>query len=283
MVVVHVPVLLVYYDCGNCSCICEFCGVIFWYNERVLYLSRADNQRYTKCCKSDTIVLPPPLSPPVVLSQLFEDGHFLHNIRAYNSMFSMTSFGAKVDDEINNGRGPYVFKISGQIFHRIGSFCSDDSSQPRFYSLFSVDVINSLSHMLDTHNEYVRTFKTTRDMAESMCLDSYGVCLFNNVPDRRYGTPAPGTLGCIVCGDNVIGVVYDIAIYSKSGLPQRVSKLHPSYMPLQYPLLFPYGEDGWSPKMCIRGCNDQNFKTIKTFQKPSILITLLQKGFQYII
>ena len=29
--------------------------------------------------------------------------------------------------------------------------------------------------------------------------------------------------------------------------------------------------------------NDQNFKTIKTFQKQPILITLLQKGFQYII
>nr|KAJ0193558.1 hypothetical protein LSAT_V11C800431000 [Lactuca sativa] len=251
MAVVHVPVLHVYYDCGNCSCICEFYGAIFWYNERFLYLSRTDNLRYTKCCKSGTIVLPPPLSPPVVLLQLFEDGHFLHNIRAYNSMFSMTSFGAKVDDEINKVRGLYVFKISGQIFHRI-----DDSSQPRFLQLymcddeneisnilhafrtngdvvFSVDVINSLSHMLDTNNEYVRTFKIARDMAESMCLDSYGVCLFNNVPNRRYGPPAPGTLGCIVCGDDVIGVVYDIVIYSKSGLPQRVSKLHPAYMPLQ--------------------------------------------------
>ena len=151
-------------------------------------------------------------------------------------MFSMTSFGAKVDDEINKVRGLYVFKISGQIFHRIGLFCSDDSSHPRFLQLymcddeneisnrlcsfrtngdvvFSVDVINSLSHMLDTHNEYVRTFKTARDMDESMCLDSYGVCLFNNVPDRRYGPPAPGTLGCIVCGDNVIGAVYVVIIY----------------------------------------------------------------------
>ncbi|KAK9286855.1 hypothetical protein L1049_015261 [Liquidambar formosana] len=26
---------------------------------------------------------------------------------------------------------------------------------------------------------------------------------------------------------------------------QRISEIHPSYMPLEYPLLFPYGEDGW--------------------------------------
>ncbi|CAI9287996.1 unnamed protein product [Lactuca saligna] len=99
-------------------------------------------------------------------------------------------------------------------------------------------------------------------MVESMCLDSYGVCLFNNVPDRRYGPLAPGTLGCIVCGDDVTGAVYDIVIYSKSGLPQRVSKLHPTYMSLQYPLLFPYDEDGWSPKMCICGGYASEYRSL---------------------
>lgn len=40
----------------------------------------------------------------------------MENIRAYNQMFSMTSFGARVDDSINKGTGPYVFRISGQIY-----------------------------------------------------------------------------------------------------------------------------------------------------------------------
>ncbi|GKF90610.1 ATP-dependent DNA helicase PIF1-like protein, partial [Tanacetum coccineum] len=31
----------------------------------------------------------------------------------------------------------------------------------------------------------------------------------------------------------------------KDNRPKRVSELHPSYMALQYPLLFPYGEDGY--------------------------------------
>lgn len=180
-------------------------------------------------------------------------------------MFSMTSFGANEDDSINKGRAPYVFKVSGQIYHWIGSFYPQDIHQPRFLQLYmcdtenevanrlhsfhgegevllSADVVDSLSHMLHTHNEYVRTFKTAKEIAQSMNLDSYGVRLFNVVPDRRYGPPAPGTLGCIVCGDDVTGAVYDIVVYSKSGSPRRVSKLHPTYMPLQYPLLFPYGE-----------------------------------------
>ncbi|GKC80298.1 DNA helicase [Tanacetum coccineum] len=40
-------------------------------------------------------------------------------------MFAMTSFGAKIDDSVNKGRGPYVFKISGQIYHWIGSLCPE--------------------------------------------------------------------------------------------------------------------------------------------------------------
>nr|KAJ0206558.1 hypothetical protein LSAT_V11C500254100 [Lactuca sativa] len=42
---------------------------------------------------------------------------------------------------------------------------------------------------------------------------------------------------------------YDIVIHSNIGRPQRISKLHSTYMSLHYPLLFPYGEPGWSPNM----------------------------------
>nr|GEU39883.1 uncharacterized mitochondrial protein AtMg00810-like [Tanacetum cinerariifolium] len=36
----------------------------------------------------------------------------------------------------------------------------------------------------------------------------------------------------------------DIVVDNKDEGPERISELHPSYMALQYPLLFPYGEDG---------------------------------------
>nr|GEZ41028.1 RWP-RK domain-containing protein [Tanacetum cinerariifolium] len=37
----------------------------------------------------------------------------------------------------------------------------------------------------------------------------------------------------------------DIVVENKNGGPKRISELHPSYMALQYPLLFLYGEDGF--------------------------------------
>jgi hypothetical protein len=72
-------------------------------------------------------LLPPYQQPPQPLLNLLSSHstslsrHFWDHIRQYNSMFAMTSMGAKVIDSVNDGHGPYVFKISGQVCHRIGS------------------------------------------------------------------------------------------------------------------------------------------------------------------
>ncbi|KAI7725389.1 hypothetical protein M8C21_007210, partial [Ambrosia artemisiifolia] len=218
--------LPLYSDCGDCSYVCEYCSARFWYAERVLLWSRAQHPRYTQCCRLGSVRLPFPTQPPSVIMQLFEENHFLENIRAYNSMFSMTSFGAEIDETVNDGRGPYVFKISGQISHWIGSLCPPSNEKPRFLQLYiydnenevanrlrffgdssqrtlSVDIVRTLNDVLTTHNEYVRLFKTAKDMAESMENNNYSIRLYNNIPDRRYGPPAPGTLGGVVCGDDV--------------------------------------------------------------------------------
>lgn len=127
--------------------------------------------------------------------------------------------------------------------NRLSSF--DDPSK----SPLDEKIVTMLMNMLTVHNEYVRTFKTARELAAEKELECYTVCLFNEVPDRCYGPPTGGTLGCIVLGDDCVTNKYDIVVHSKSGKPQRVRKLHPSYMALQYPLLFPYGENGWSPQL----------------------------------
>lgn len=57
---------------------------------------------------------------------------------------------------------------------------------------------------LRVHNEYVRTFKIAKEIDYEMGLKSYVVPLYNNVPDRRYGVPAPSTLGLIIIGDEAI-------------------------------------------------------------------------------
>jgi hypothetical protein len=58
--------------------------------------------------------------------------------------------------------------------------------------------------------------------------------------------PSSNDIGGLVVGD--IGNFHsehDIIIEHSSGSLQRISKLHPKFMSLQYPLLFPYGDDGY--------------------------------------
>ena len=49
----------------------------------------------------------------------------------------------------------------------------------------------------------------------------------------------------------------DIVLRFRSGPLHRISDLHPAYAPLQYPLLFPYGENGWYPEMKLRESEEQ--------------------------
>jgi len=52
--------------------------------------------------------------------------HFLKNFRRFNSMFAFTLMGGKVDSSINRGNAPFVFRISGENYHRIGSLLPTD-------------------------------------------------------------------------------------------------------------------------------------------------------------
>jgi hypothetical protein len=45
----------------------------------------------------------------------------------------------------------------------------------------------------------------------------------------------------------------DIVLAQQVGPFQRISELHGGYMALHYPLLFPYGEDGWHPNIPLNG------------------------------
>ncbi|GJZ31341.1 hypothetical protein Tco_0576388, partial [Tanacetum coccineum] len=102
---------------------CEHCGARFWYEERIKDNLRSVHPLYHRCCKAGRVVIRTYQIYPEYVKLLLRDRHYLENIRAYNQMFSMTSLGAKVDDSVNIGRGPYVFKISSQLYHWLGSLC----------------------------------------------------------------------------------------------------------------------------------------------------------------
>ncbi|XP_024015921.1 uncharacterized protein LOC112089176 [Eutrema salsugineum] len=103
--------------------------------------------------------------------------------------------------------------------------------------------------MLDRHNRHVKAFRTVQDKFGSLG-DTSGLRLkleYDRTSDgRTTNFPTAKEVAALVPNDFDVGIeTRDIIIESRSGRLKRISELHPAYLPLQYPLLFPYGEDGF--------------------------------------
>ncbi|GJT55148.1 DNA helicase [Tanacetum coccineum] len=104
-------------------------------------------------------------------------------------------------------------------------------------------IVQGLIGFLDKHNELVRLFRTAIDKCAGQFVPDFKIRLYSVVGAREYDLPTSQTLGGIVFqnGHNT-KTDYDVIIKSRGGPVQRINKLHPSYMSLQFPLLFIFGQ-----------------------------------------
>lgn len=103
------------------------------------------------CCGYGKVQLPELKDAPTNYQNLFhavdsKGKNFMKNIRGFNSMFSFTSMGGKVDSSINRGNAPYVFRLSGQNYHITGSLLPEDGAKPKFSQLYIYDTENEVSN-----------------------------------------------------------------------------------------------------------------------------------------
>lgn len=142
-----------YYDDGDPSYMCEHCGAYMWYGERLNKRVKRGKPIFSMCCHKGKVKLPLLKTPPNTLSSLFynhddRSTNFRDNIRAYNMMFSFTSLGGTINHSINNGRGPYLFQMCGENYHRIGDILPDPDKTPVFLQLYIHDTVNEVSNRL---------------------------------------------------------------------------------------------------------------------------------------
>ena len=74
---------------------------------------------------------------PQELIPLFQNAHFLKNIRMYNSAFAFASLGAQIEQPARFG--PYCFRIHGQIYHRSGTLHPPDGKQPTYGQVYILE------------------------------------------------------------------------------------------------------------------------------------------------
>jgi hypothetical protein len=107
-----------------------------WIKER---LAKSNNRipQFSLCCKNGKVLLPSFPATPQELEVLLTSKEknvvkFRDQICMYNSVLAFTSLGAKVDESITRGIGPYSFLIHGELYHKIGSLCLAKGQHPQF-------------------------------------------------------------------------------------------------------------------------------------------------------
>ena len=108
-------------------------------------------------------------------------------------------------------------------------------------------IVSSLSQMLDEHKAYAKSFRMARDrLTDSEVHNVRQKLIVNREKNgRTYNVPTISEVATLVAGDFDANSRRDIIVETQNGLLQRIHELHSSYQGLQYPLLFPYGEDGY--------------------------------------
>nr|DAD19672.1 TPA_asm: hypothetical protein HUJ06_021135 [Nelumbo nucifera] len=200
--------------------------------------------------------------------------------------------GGKIDYQLIQGRGPYAFRIPGTNYHRIGSLVPIEGEHPKFAQLYIYDtknevanrisaihddqigaeldpnIIHDLQMMLNQINPYAKVFRYARDLLPpNRRIELRMQILEQRGPNQRqYNKPSCSEVAALMVGDGSQSTNRrDVIVSTLDNRLKRIDETHPCYMPLQYPLLFPHGEDGWKldiPYQCVPRARSQRQRMV---------------------
>ncbi|GKC95719.1 uncharacterized protein Tco_1161161, partial [Tanacetum coccineum] len=205
---------------------------------------------------------------------------FWKKLKLLNLMFSFTSMGGNINREINDGRGPYAFQINDHNHHRIGTLLPTHADRRlRFTQLYIYDtehevenrlyalnitspsgvvdnnlrsLVQDLITMLDMHTPLVQSFRMEKDRFVQSSIQPVTLRLISTRQrtGRQYNLPTASEVDALIPGDSNLTESHNVIVEERGNEEnqngvKRISELHPSFMALQYSLLFPYGEYGF--------------------------------------
>ena len=116
-------------------------------------------------------------------------------------------------------------------------------------------MIEKLKSIIDKHNVLAQSFRRVRDLIHDDDRSDFGLRLFRHrcKDPRVYNTPIADEVATFIVGDlSTLDVGRDIIVKKVCGQLTRLHETHTFFIPLQYPLIFPYGEDGYQEDIPIR-------------------------------
>lgn len=268
-------------DIGMPDKVCQHCKSVMWNAERNNKGFKHHNPTFSMCCRNGQVVLPPERQPPPFLAELLSGGgprtaHYKKTIRIYNSLYAFTSLGGKIDNKINRGRAPWTFKLSGQNYHLIGSICPVKGETPKYCQLYVYDTENEIENrknavpgsdttdpdivqglllMLNEHNALVHSFRMARDRFQNNEPEECELTLLSSssASGRPNSIGPSNEVGALIVGDLQDSCGWrDIIVQKKNKKLKRIFETNMHFMQLQYPLLFPFGDQGFHPEIPLR-------------------------------
>ncbi|KAL6524352.1 hypothetical protein OROHE_016023 [Orobanche hederae] len=203
---------------GDPTYTCGFCGALMWFDER-LKKSPLSSPEFGLCCSRGKIQLPLLKQPPRLLRDLLQNRHiksrnYIDNIRAYNMMYAFTSMGGIQDKTVNNGHGPYTYRLGGNNYHLLGSLLPKEGDSPKFSQLYMyygedetqdrIDVVRSkspatidpsivdgLKSMIDAENPIAQNFRMAAERFKESFDVNVKLCLMGrrSRDGRMYNLP----------------------------------------------------------------------------------------------
>lgn len=297
---------IVAHTCGQLNIICEFCQSKNFIDER------PTDRKFTQCCRKGKVKLSKPtdihgneLAYPPFLRDLMSNrdnpdcAGFRDLIRSYNNAVSFASMGGKIVEP--PGRGPYVFKMHGQTYHKTSHLHPPTSQVPQYAQLYIIDstqatsvrqqhianqqcsprILNQIDRFFRTNNRIAQTYHMMREVENQNAAISITTGLpppsvsmifrrDRQSDQRRFNTPTSNEIAMIfVNDDGEPPFERDIRIYPKNPEDPRkqfvnLSILSPNMDPMVYSLLYPYGEPGWQPNWQCNPYQDVQLNRVRT-------------------
>jgi len=243
-------------DIGRMNITCKFC-----------LAQRFRGEKESFCCQKGSVQLPEIPIPPKSFTDLFEDRHFLEHINSYNNKFALASCQHSGGVQRFQG-GPAQFAINGRTNHFIGPLRPSSNEVAQFAQLYFVgepyerefqernlrmDVMHYLEKFMHENNLYVLKLQPFSINNDDKLYISLRTPDFKAraLPYHKGTLNLPTTVeiaAFIPENEKQSSNWQQIAFKLKSngdGRLTRISDIHPSYDPLFYVLLFPYGTDGY--------------------------------------
>ena len=208
-----------------------------------------DTEPDSFCCRGNSLVLPslPPYPAYWNEAMLPHDVRLGSFIRKLNGLFSFTAIGVS-----SEGFTPAygAVAITGRVYHRIldpgdGAhswrwFLYDSTGRTTAADQLRVpqQVIEATCRMLEEFNPFLNK---VRSAMASTDASSYAV--FLDQPSTG------GEIAAIVSAQNLSNIQGRRIVVTRTDsrpVSEFIDIMSPSYEPLQYPLLFPFGSVGWS-------------------------------------